>query len=256
MQNDPTPPGDLATDALASRPKVRLYVDHPLGAGQRVTLSEGAAHYLFHVMRLAPGTRVGLFNGQAGEWAAEVAPQGKRSGLAVCEAQLAPQVTPPDLWLVFAPLKKARLDLVVEKAVELGAARLVPVQTDFTNAERLRRDRLEAQLREAAEQCGATHVPVLDDLRPLGQVLRDWPPGRALIWADEGLARNPGATALPPAPAALLIGPEGGFSPPERARLAALPQVHPLRLGPRILRAETAAIAALVLWQAAQGDWR
>lgn len=238
------------------RPKVRLYVDQPLGPGQQVTLPPEAAHYLFAVMRMGAGDRVALFNGQAGEWAADVTPQGKRGGTALCTAQTAPQRDPADLWLMFAPLKKTRTDFLVEKATELGAARLMPVQTAYTNAERIRRDRMQAQVREAAEQCGATHLPKVDDLQPLGAVLDTWPEGRALFWADEGLAHGapPDATA-PPGPAALLIGPEGGFSPAERARLSALPHVHPLRLGPRILRAETAAVAALVLWQSRFGDW-
>ena len=168
----------------------------------------------------------------------------------------APQVSPPDLWLVFAPLKKARLDMLVEKAVELGVARLLPVLTDRTNAERLRPDKMAAHVIEAAEQCGATHVPALAEPVKLAGLLDRWDTGRALVWCDEGLARAGGGGPLPPAPAAILIGPEGGFSPPERTRLAALPFAHPVRLGPRILRAETAALAALVLWQQAQGDWQ
>lgn len=254
MTNDPTPLRAEPAPPLG-RPKVRLFVDHPLGAGQQVTLSLDAAHYLFNVMRMGAGDRVALFNGTAGEWAAELTPQGKRGGTAACLAPVAPQRDPSDLWLIFAPLKKARTDFLVEKATELGVARLVPVQTDFTNAERIRRDRIEAQVREAAEQCGATHVPQVDDLRPLATVLAAWPAGRALVWADEGLAGSAG-TPPPPAPAALLIGPEGGFSAAERARLRGLDFVHPLSLGPRILRAETAAVAALVLWQAGAGDWR
>jgi 16S rRNA (uracil1498-N3)-methyltransferase len=255
MVLDPHP--GPAADMPVQRPKVRLYVDHPLGQGQQVPLKPEAAHYLFNVMRLGAGDRVALFDGRSGEWAAELAPAGKRGGSALCLAPTAPQRDPPDLWLVFAPLKKARMDMVVEKAVELGAARLVPVATDYTNAERMRRDRIEAQLIEAAEQCGATHVPALDDLRPLSAVLAAWPAGRALVWADEGLAGGAAsAAALPPPPAAVLVGPEGGFSAAERARIGALPFVHPLRLGPRILRAETAALASLALWQAGAGDWR
>jgi 16S rRNA (uracil1498-N3)-methyltransferase len=242
--------------AVPDRPRVRLYVDQPLGPGQQVTLTPDAAHYLFVVMRLGASDRVALFNGLAGEWAAQLAPVGKRGGTALCLAQTAPQRDPPDLWLIFAPLKKTRTDFLVEKATELGAARLMPVQTAHTNAERIRRDRMQAQVREAAEQCGATHLPHVDDLCPLGTVLDNWPEGRALFWADEGLAQAaPTAPKAPVGPAALLIGPEGGFSPAERARLSALPHVHPLRLGPRILRAETAAVAALVLWQSHWGDW-
>jgi 16S rRNA (uracil1498-N3)-methyltransferase len=248
MVSDPLPAG-------RPRPSVRLFVEHPLGPGQQVPLTPEAAHYLFTVMRLGAGAMVALFDGASGEWAAELMPEGKRGGRAVCLVQTAPQRDPADLWLVFAPLKKARTDFLVEKAVELGVARLVPVATERTNAERLNSGRIRAQMTEAAEQCGATHVPALDELRPLATVLAGWPTGRALIWADEGRA-GAGPSAWPGAPAAVLIGPEGGFSGPERTRLAALPFVHPVALGPRILRAETAAAAALVLWQAQAGDWR
>jgi len=235
------------------RPGVRLYLDQPLGPGQQVILSPEAAHYLFAVMRLGAGDRVALFDGRSGEWAAELVPQGKRGGVAHCLYPTAPQRPPADLWLLFAPLKKARTDFLVEKATELGVARLVPVQTARTNAERIRRDRLEAQAREAAEQCGATHVPQVDELRPLAAVLAGWPSGRTLMWADESRPGLPPPAA--PAPAALLVGPEGGFASDERARLTTLPFVRAIGLGPRILRAETAALAALTLWQAAAGDW-
>lgn len=261
------PPSSSSEPAAgAGRPKVRLHVRQALGQGQQVTLTPEAAHYLFAVMRLPAGAEVALFDGVSGEWAAALTPQGKRGGTATCLRRTAPQRDPPDLWLLFAPLKKARTDFLVEKATELGAARLIPVQTAFTNAERIRRDRLEAQVAEAAEQCGATHVPQVDDLRPLAAVLDAWPEGRALFWADEDLAEralaegeaatDAAAPMGPEGPAALLVGPEGGFSAPERARLRALPFVRPMRLGPRILRAETAALAALVLWQSRAGDWR
>jgi 16S rRNA (uracil1498-N3)-methyltransferase len=162
----------------------------------------------------------------------------------------------PDLWLLFAPLKKARTDFLVEKAVELGAARLIPVQTDFTNADRIRQDRLQAHAVEAAEQCGGLSVPVVEDLRPLPRLLADWPAGRHLMWCDEtALGAATALAALPRGPWAVLIGPEGGFSPAEQARLRGLPFVQRVSLGPRILRAETAAVAALVLWQSALGDW-
>jgi len=237
------------------RPKIRLYVEQPLHQGQQVPLSEGATHYLFSVMRLAPGAEVALFDGQSGEFAARVQPQGKRGALADVGAQTAPFRAPADLWLIFAPVKKARTDFMVEKAVELGVARLVPVQTDYTNSERLRADRMRANAIEAAEQCGATHLPQIADMTPLPRLLADWDPSRQLFWADEGLADAPTALSATPGPAAVLIGPEGGFSPAERARLGGLPFVRRLRLGPRILRAETAAAAALVLWQSRFGDW-
>lgn len=241
---------------VTTRAKIRLFVEQPLGEGQEIALSQGQAHYLVNVMRLAKGDGVALFNGRDGEWRAHLVQAGKRGAVALCEGQSAPQRLPPDLWLLFAPIKKARTDFIVEKATELGVARIQPVQTEFTNAERIRQDRLQAHAIEAAEQCGATHVPEVASLAPFAQFLSHWPADRALIWADEALATEaPVARALPPAPAAILIGPEGGFSPAERSRIAALPMAHPIALGPRILRAETAALSALTLWQAAQGDW-
>ena len=237
--------------------KVRLYVDHLLGQGQTVPLTRDQAHYLFGVMRLAPGDGVLLFNGRDGEWRASVAEAGKRGGSLTAEQQSAPQANPPDLWLLFAPIKKARTDFIVEKAAEMGTARILPVQTEFTNAERIRRDRLQAHAVEAAEQCGGTFVPEVAELQPLSRLLADWPAERQLMFCDEALAG--GACALPHdlagAPWAILIGPEGGFSEAERKRLRALPFAHAVSLGPRILRADTAAVAALTLWQSALGDW-
>lgn len=239
--------------------KVRLYVDQPLGAGQPVALNGDQAHYLFAVMRLAKGAAVLLFNGKDGEWRAEVAEAGKRGGVLVCTDQTAPLRMPPDLWLLFAPIKKARTDFIVEKAAEMGAARILPVQTRHTNADRIRQDRLQAHAVEAAEQCGGTFVPEVAELQPLDRVLDHWPEGRRLMWCDEHLAGEPVTTAAlaasPRGPWAILIGPEGGFAASEQARLAALPQVVRASLGPRILRADTAAVAALTLWQVAQGDW-
>lgn len=227
-----------------------------MGEGQPVALSRDHAHYLFHVMRLQVGAFISVFNGTDGEWQAETIEAGKRGGVLICRAQSVPQQNPPDLWLLFAPIKKARTDFIVEKAAELGAARIMPVQTQFTNAERLRQDRLQAHAVEAAEQCGGTFVPPVDDLRPLSQMLDGWDAARRILWADESLvgAASTLAAALP-GPWAILTGPEGGFSPVERARLRALPFVTPVSLGPRILRADTAAVAALTLWQAHLGDW-
>lgn len=236
--------------------KIRLYLEQPLGPGQGLDLSRDHAHYLFNVMRLGPGAAVAVFNGRDGAWRAQVAEAGKRGGTLLCQHQIAPQRNPPDLWLIFAPIKKARTDFIVEKAAEMGAARILPVQTDFTNSDRIRQDRLQAHAIEAAEQCGGTFVPVVENLQPLSRLLAAWPEGRALIWADEDLADTTALPAMPPAPAALLIGPEGGFSPTERDRLRKLPMVHPIALGPRILRADTAAVAALALWQSTAGDWQ
>lgn len=251
----------LMTDA-----KIRLFVDQPLGAGQTVPLDRDQAHYLFGVMRLSEGAGVLLFNGRDGEWLARVAEAGKRGGLLTCAAQTRPLRMPPDLWLLFAPIKKARTDFIVEKAAEMGAARIMPVQTDFTNADRIRQDRLQAHALEAAEQCGGTYVPEVADLIRLDRLLADWPANRQLMFCDEGFADGGAAAGAssalpglrrtdPPQPWAILIGPEGGFSPAERKRLHALPFAHPVSLGPRILRADTAAVAALTLWQTTLGDW-
>jgi 16S rRNA (uracil1498-N3)-methyltransferase len=240
------------------RAKVRLFVDQPLAAGQPVALGPDQAHYLSAVMRLEKGAAIAIFNGRDGEWLCHLAEMGRRGGIALPQAQSAPQQMPPDLWLLFAPIKKARTDFIVEKAVELGAARILPVQTRHTNSERIRQDRLQAHATEAAEQCGATFVPEVAELEGLDRLLSRWPAGRRLLWADEAVAGIAGI-GLPPRPAtdpwAILIGPEGGFSEEERKRLRSLPQVHPISLGPRILRADTAAVAALTLWQAHLGDW-
>jgi 16S rRNA (uracil1498-N3)-methyltransferase len=236
--------------------KIRLYVDQALAQGQAVAVNADQAHYLFNVMRLARGAAVSLFNGCDGEWRAEVAEAGKRGGILICTEQTAPLRLPPDLWLAFAPIKKARTDFIVEKATELGAARIIPVQTRHTNAERIRQDRLQAHALEAAEQCGATSVPEVSDLTSLDKFLTTFPTERKLLWCDEAMVgQAPALSGSRGEKWAILIGPEGGFSADEQQRLRALPQIHPTALGPRILRADTAAVAALTLWQAALGDW-
>ncbi len=237
--------------------KIRLYVDHPLGAGQSVPLTREQAHYLFGVMRLAVGGQVALFNGRDGEWLAQVAESGKRGGVLSCLEQTRPLQLPPDLWLLFAPIKKARTDFIVEKAAEMGAAKIMPVQTAFTNSERIRQDRLQAHAVEAAEQCGGTFVPEVCDLQRLDNLLDNWPDGRQLMFCDEAEAGSALRLAAQDKgrPWAILIGPEGGFSDAERQRLKDLPFTHVVSLGPRILRADTAAVAAMTLWQQALGDW-
>jgi 16S rRNA (uracil1498-N3)-methyltransferase len=239
--------------------KIRLCVDQPLGAGQSLRLAEAQAHYLFGVMREGVGARLRVFNGRDGEWLAEVVAAGRRAGVLTCLERLRAQIPAADLWLMFAPLKKARTDMVVEKAVELGATRLLPVVTDFTSSERFRRDKAEAHVREAAEQSGGLTLPEVAEAAPLRRVLAHWPSDRRILWADESAAVRAPAAVLDEAgggPWAVLIGPEGGFSDAERQSLRAVPLVVPISLGPRILRAETAAIAALTLWQAHLGDWR
>lgn len=240
------------------RAKIRLFVEQDLAPLQSVPLDRDHAHYLFNVMRLVVGDRVALFNGRDGEWTAEIVDAQKKRGIARCLEQARIQRNPPDLWLLFAPIKKTRTDFIVEKAAELGAARICPVQSDFTNAERIRQDRLLAHAVEAAEQCGGTFVPEVTDLQKLSDMLANWPEDRDLFFCDEELAED--ATAGRPnkarQKAAILIGPEGGFSDAERRLISALPAVKPMSLGPRILRADTAAVAALTLWQARFGDWQ
>ena len=239
------------------RAKIRLYVDHPLGQGQSVPLTREQAHYLFGVMRLGVDDGILVFNGRDGEWLATVAGAGKRGGALLVREQTASLRMPPDLWLLFAPVKKARTDFIVEKAVEMGAARIMPVATDFTNSERIRQDRLQAHAVEAAEQCGATVVPEVAELKKLGVVLERWPEDRKLLFCDEaeaGAAKD--LADAEPGPWAILIGPEGGFSDAERKRITGMAQTSVVSLGPRILRADTAAVAALTLWQIHLGDWR
>jgi 16S rRNA (uracil1498-N3)-methyltransferase len=237
--------------------KIRLFLDHPLGAGQSVPLSREQAHYLFGVMRVGQGDDLLVFNGRDGEWRALVEDAGKRAGILRIGEQTRPLQVPPDLWLVFAPIKKARTDFIVEKAAEMGAARILPVQTEFTNSERIRQDRLQAHAIEAAEQCGGTFVPEVANLKRLDRLLAEWPGDRQLIWCDESLVGARASLAAAPKSSkwAILIGPEGGFSDAERAHLNALPFVTTISLGPRILRADTAAVAALTLWQSVLGDW-
>lgn len=248
----------------------RLFVAPDLVEGEILKIDGDQAHYLARVLRLRVGDPVRVFNGRNGEFGAGVSAAGKSTVTLELGARVRAQLAAPDLWLLFAPLKKARTDFVVEKAVELGASEIRPVLTERTDAETVRTDRLQRIAVEAAEQTERLDVPPVREAVKLGQVLGDWDSGRTLIYADEagdeggkpwggeaGRAR-PIADALREAgrgKAAILIGPEGGFSPAERKRLREVPQVKPVSLGPRILRAETAAVAALSLWQAISGDW-
>ncbi len=238
------------------RAKVRIYVEHPLGEGQSIALARDQAHYLFSVMRLAVGDLVAVFNGSDGEWEAEVASAGKRDGTLRCRVQSAAQRNPPDLWLLFAPIKKARTDFIVEKAAEMGAARIMPVRTEFTVAERIRRDRLQVHAIEAAKQCGGTSVPRVEEMSALSRILEAWPEDRRLMFCDETLAAKGAALSGASGKWAIMIGPEGGFSETERRMINAMPQTVAVSLGPRVLRADTAAVAAMTLWQSSLGDWK
>jgi 16S rRNA (uracil1498-N3)-methyltransferase len=238
---------------------IRLFVPDDLAAGRDVVLSSDHAHYLVNVMRQGVGAPILLFNGRDGEWRALIVEASKRACRVALEAQTREQTRVPDLELVIAVVKRARLETIVEKAAELGAARVRPVLTHRTNADRVRTDRLAAIMVEAAEQCERLEVPAIDEPEKLDRLLDRWDASRRLVFCDEGGDAQDALTALgalPPGPAAILIGPEGGFSPEERARLRAMPDVVPVTLGPRILRADTAAISALTLYQAAAGDWR
>ncbi|MFT4794522.1 MAG: 16S rRNA (uracil1498-N3)-methyltransferase [Paracoccaceae bacterium] len=237
--------------------KIRLFVDAPLGQGAAVPLTRDQAHYLVSVMRQGVGAPVKLFNGRDGEWLAELAEAGKRNALAVCRAALRPQVAAPDLWLLFAPVKRTRTDFIVEKAVELGVSRLQPVFTRRTASERIRTDRMQTNAREAAEQSERLDIPEAMDGAPLALVL-DALGDRRVMFCDERGGARPAAEALRaagPGPWAVLIGPEGGFAPEEAEMLCARPGTVPVSLGPRILRADTAAVSALTIWQSTLGDW-
>ncbi|WP_428631144.1 16S rRNA (uracil(1498)-N(3))-methyltransferase [Sphingopyxis sp.] len=243
-----------ATPAWPPASTPRLFVNLPLAHDAEPLIDGAAAHYLLNVMRLKVGAPILLFDNRSGEWLASIVDAGKRVLTVRIERQTRPIEQVPDLWLCFAPVKKARLDWIIEKATELGVARLQPIITERTIVERVKRDRLEAQVIEACEQCGRTALPVLGQPVKLAQLLADWPANRALLFADEA-GGAPLAAIAAPAPAAILIGPEGGFTERERDLLLANAAVRQMTLGPRILRAETAAIAATSLWMAQHGDW-
>jgi 16S rRNA (uracil1498-N3)-methyltransferase len=244
-----------ATPAWPPKSLPRLYVGTPLGPGARVQLDAAQANYLGNVMRLKQSDRLLLFDGASGEWLAVIAEAGKkRMTLAVVEPTR-PQEAVPDLWLAFAPVKKGRVDWLVEKAVELGVARLLPVVTQRTIVDKLNLERMRAHIVEAAEQCGRTSLAEIDEPIKLEAFLKARNPARILYFADE-TGGKPATTAFRPGPALILTGPEGGFAPEESAAVRAAPGAEAISLGPRILRAETAALAAVAAWMATAGDWR
>ena len=255
----------MATDLIYAGGKVRLYVETALGEGVRVAPDNGQAHYLLHVMRAKVGDRVSLFNGRDGEWLARIAEASKRGCTLECERLTAKQAGVPDLWLVFAPIKKTPADYLTQKATELGVRALQPVITRRTIVTRVNLERMRANAVEAAEQSGRLDVSEIREPLGFDKLLAAWPRQRRILFCDEAGATAtageapPIAEALrtaPEGPWAVFTGPEGGFDPAERAALRALPCVTPVSLGPRILRADTAALAALSVWQATKGDWR
>ncbi|MCY7399258.1 MAG: 16S rRNA (uracil(1498)-N(3))-methyltransferase [Sphingomonas bacterium] len=244
----------IATPAWPPRSLQRLFVDAPLGAGDSVSVEGGQAHYLANVMRMGTGDQLLLFNGVSGELLAEVVEAGRKRVTLVVRAATRAQEAVPDLALAFAPIKKGRVDWLVEKAVELGVARLQPVISQRTIVDKLNLERMRSHIVEAAEQCGRTSLATIDEPVKLDAFLRGFEAGRALYFADE-TGGVPAASAFAPCPATILVGPEGGFTSEEAAAVRAIPTATAISLGPRILRAETAALAAVATWMAAVGEW-
>ena len=237
----------------------RVFVRADLSERAEIEADRAQANYLLNVLRLRAGETLLVFNGRDGEWRARVEPFGKKGCRLVAEERVRQQTAPPDLHYLFAPLKHARLDYTVQKAVEMGVGTLRPVVTQFTQVARVNLARMEANAIEAAEQCGILALPQIEAPRKLAEVLQEWDADRRLIFCDEAATADGPVAALKEiaaCPVALLIGPEGGFSDDERTDLLARPYVTPLSLGPRILRADTAAVAALALVQSFIGDWR
>jgi 16S rRNA (uracil1498-N3)-methyltransferase len=245
-----------ATPAWPPDSLPRLFVDTELGEDEEIVIDSAQANYLVRVLRLKAGAQVKLFDDRTGEWLAELAHIGKRDAVLRVEGHLREREEAPDLWLCFAPIKKGRIDWLAEKACELGVRKLVPVKTQHTVVDKTKPGRLRAHLIEAAEQCERTALPELVEMLSLDALLKDWPNDRTLFYAAErgggsfaeALAKNDG-------PGAILIGPEGGFTEKEDEAIRAMPKTAPVSLGPRILRADTAAVAAISLWMAGRGDW-
>lgn len=242
----------IATPAWPPKSTPRLFIEQPLTEGSEIHVAGNPAHYLLGVMRLKEGAPVKLFDDISGEYLATVTSAGKRDLILTVEAKLRDRENVPDLWLCQALVKKDRFDWIAEKACELGASRFVPVFTARCVVDKVKEERLRTQMIEAAEQCERTALPDIAPLTKLGQLLKDWPEGRTLYFCDE---RGGEAFAPTPGPAAILIGPEGGFTDAENDAIRAHPSAVAVSLGPRILRADTAAVAAMSIWMAAQGDW-
>jgi len=246
------------TRYTASGRSPRLFLDQDLSGSKTTALAPEHAHYVRNVLRMKPGDGVLVFNGRDGEWHAEIT-ELTRKGVTLYVSELSrPQTPAGDLHYLFAPLKHARLDYMVQKATEMGASKLQPVLTQHAQVKRINVDRMRANAVEAAEQCGLLTVPEIGDVIGLQALIADWSEERTLVFADEAASVEPAAErllALRGRPIAVLVGPEGGFSHEERDLLRGLPYVVPVSLGPRVLRADTAAVAALTLVQAVAGDW-
>ncbi len=239
---------------------IRLFVEPDLTGGAEIALTREQHHYLTKVMRRGEGDEIAVFNGRDGEWRAALSNLSKKAGSLTVSANRKAQSPEPDLWLVFSLLKRGPVDLIVEKAAELGVSNLCPVITERTNATRVKMDRLKTIATEAAEQCGRITVPEIGEPAKLETLLAAWPEDRGLVWLDETGSGAPIADVMAARPAgtpdAVLIGPEGGFSPAELALIDKNSYVTPASMGQRLLRAETACIAALSTWQALAGDWQ
>ncbi|MEP3224578.1 MAG: 16S rRNA (uracil(1498)-N(3))-methyltransferase [Parasphingorhabdus sp.] len=249
-----------ATPAYPPHSAPRLYVDVELSDGAQIRLDGPHAHYLLNVMRVKEGQPVKLFDDRTGEYLAHVTTTGKRDLKVSVDGKTREREQTPDLWLLSAPIKKDRFHWIAEKATELGISKMIPVQTQRTQKHPVKPDKLRAHMIEAAEQCERTALPQLDAITRLDAILEDWPNDRHLFFADERLFEGEEASfrkalVAHPGPAAILIGPEGGFTDAENVTIRANPQSVPISLGPRILRADTAAVAAISLWMAGRGDW-
>jgi 16S rRNA (uracil1498-N3)-methyltransferase len=243
-----------ATPAWPPRSLPRLFVRQPLGEAEPVALDARQSNYLGNVLRLREGFELLVFDGRSGEWLAKISDAGKKRMILEIERKTREPEVVPDVWLAFAPVKRTQTDWLVEKATELGAARLIPVLTRRTIVERVKLERLETIAIEAAEQCGRTMIPAIAEPLPLARFLQHREPERTLYFADEQ-GGEPPAAAFSPGPAIVLTGPEGGFSEEERSAIRAAPNAIAISLGPRILRAETAALSALAAYMAVAGDW-
>lgn len=248
---------------MATGPSVRLFVDQPLQEGGLIALEKDQSSYLLSVMRLNEGDQISVFNGCDGEWIGEIVKRSKKLADLQLIEQLRPQTAPQKLHYIFAPLKRARLDYMVQKAVELGVSRLTPVITQHTNVDRVNLDRMKANAIEAAEQCGILSLPQIDNPVKLSHLIDEWPASESeekqLVFCDESLAAGgplADLASLSGNDISVLIGPEGGFSDIERDLLVSQRFVKAISLGPRIMRADTAAVAALALVNAVKGDWQ